>query len=384
MLTERVITTADVIKDALDVYYVRLTGINFNVPKDATKVLTINASFHANIETDRTLVVRVYGDNGIRGVDTLGLSTWATVGTTRTHTVKYLTVGSSTLTATLNVDTPRATTVKVDATRGALDVPMLTFNLRSTVGASKVTRVVVTTLGTLTAGALDIVKLYDGATLLGSSSLSTQASGGTATFTGLSIAVAKDTTKTLTVRADFSTTAVGTAQLRLAPAAVTYEQPDLSTATTPTGNIDGEIMRLRVGAIATFAISTPLSIFYTLTTSPAPTSESTATGIITFRATADGGTFTKPVLANIAVVAVRADTGAELTVTSSAIDVSPDRDIPDGSTATVTVTATRQRGITSPGLVHFRINSITWTVGANVVTQTWGLEDFRTLRVNMF
>jgi len=380
LLVQKAITSSDVLKDSLNNYYVRLGGINFNVPKDQTKVLTITADFYENLEADRNLTVQVYGNQGIRGVDTLGINSWGGLSTSRTHVVKYGTIGTSTLTITRNINTPKSTTVRVDDTDGATDVPMLAFDLKSTTGTSKVTQVVLTVSGeTGAADKINAVKLYDGYNLLGSASVSSN----TATFSDLEIYVPKDTTKTLTAKVDFAAgvTSERKVLLRLLSNAVTYEKPNLSTATGPTSNIDGYYMYVFDEKAAIFTISSLGTASYSYN-SQTP-SASAVTGVITFKVRAEGGTMTKPTTAHFDVRVCTSAGNCTNTADSVAVTVSPDSDIPDGNEATVTVTATETRGASALGLVYFKINSIDWTVGTTSVNdQTWGLDDFKTVYVN--
>ena len=386
LLTEKALSSADFIKDGTN-YYVRLTGIGFKVPKGETKVLTLKASFTEGLETDRTVVVTVHSTSAIRGVDTMGLSSWeGDTSITRTHIIKYETMDSSTLTLSANVDTPDSTSVKVDSTTGADDVPALIFNLRSTVGDSKVTEIKVTASGDANPlNKINAINLYDDdddSTLLGSIA----PSDNVATFSDLEINIPKNTTKALTATADLAGGVTDGNSFRLSIAAttdITYERPDLSSTTVSGSAVNGEYMYVFEDEVAIFTISTPTTISNTYAYDSTTASLSTATGIITFKAAADGGTLTKPTSAKITVKVIDADDN-ELNVTSQSVSVSPNKNVVDGATATVTVTATKQRGATSLGIVYFKITEIKWTmVGGDEVTQTWGLDDFKTGTVNM-
>lgn len=348
--------------------------------------MTFKANFVSGLEASRTLVVGVYpsspltvGAIGIRGTDTLGLSSWAGLATQRTFVVAYATVGSATLTATINTDTPDSTSLNVDSTDGLSNVPMLVFNLKSTVGASTVTDVSVTASGE--AGALNkitAIELYDGNTLLGS----VTPVSNVAAFTDLSIAIAKDATKVLTAKADFTTSITDGKKARLSIADpttdITFDKPDLGSANAAGSAINGEYMYVFADKVAEFALSTPLSGAYDYNATT-PTS-STASGVITFTVRANGGLLTE--LTSTDIVVDQCFGGSCSAISEKDVTVVPDKDIQDGAQATVTVSASKTRAA-DVGYTYFKIASITWTIDSGTpVAQTWGLTDYRTPSVN--
>lgn len=370
LLMEKAITSADFNKVGSD-YYVRLTGVGFNVPKDTTKALTVKASFYENLENNRILTVNVYGASGIRGLDTLGLNSWAALATTRVHTIQYTTIGGSTLTGTRSVNTPLISTVKADSTDGVEDVEMLIFNVKSTVGASTITDLTVLAEGTAVDNdKMTAVNLYDGSTLLGSVPLN---ASDKAVFENLEIVVGKDVTKTLTLKASF--TALGaarTASLKVEAGEISYEKPDLSIGTAPAADIEGYVMRLYEDEVAIFKISTPLTVSYTYnSTTP---SASVASGTITFKAMADGETMTALTASDITVVATD---GTTTWAPSKILTQTPATDIPDGNEAVVTLNVSTEKGVRT-GFVYFQITAIGWEVGGNTVAQNWGFTTFKT------
>jgi hypothetical protein len=390
------VDTNSVYKSGTD-YYVILSGFNFMVPANTTKALTINADFAPALESNRTLTISLFDTAAVGATDGTGATRSSGVATTRVFTVTYLTVGSSTLTVTDNSTTPDSTSVNVNHSDGTTEVPMLIFNTKSTVGASKITDIKFTAQGDNTAVAkVTAVKLYDGSTLLGSQSLSSAVSGATASFTDLSIAVAKDATKTLTVKADFGADVTGGDYVRLSvlnPSSdVTYEQPDLTTSNpTAVSAVAGNNMYLYDGVAAQLSFVSGVSTYsYNATT---PSLSSTA-GAITLKVKSDGGTTVKPVAADFTVL-VYVNGDPQGAAVSKVITVTPDTTIADGSEATVVINVSQPRGTATvsgsysgTGFVDFRVTNAKWvtsdgTLTSTVTAQTWGLDDMKTNASNV-
>jgi len=372
-------------------YYVILSGFNFVVPANTTKVLTVTADFASALETSRQLTINLFDTTSVRGVDGTGASITAGVTSTRVFTVAYATVGTSTLTVSTDATVLKSTSVKVNHTSGTTDVPMFVFQARSATGPSTITDLKFTATG---AGVTNLtaVKLYDGSTLLGSQALSSQASGATATFSDLSIAVAKDTTKTLTVKADFSADVAGAGEAVLLkifkPSTdVTYQLPNL-TSTNPasTTPVTGNAMHLYDGVVTTFSLVSATSAYVPNSTTP---SLGYTTGTITLRAHSDGGITTEPAVGSFTVTYGKNGTDTTLAVASKTITVTPDSTIGDGNDATVVLNLQEPVGTSGTGFIDFRIGNISWSVTNGVqteteATQTWGLDDFKTPTAGAF
>ena len=385
------VTTDSVIKTGSD-YYMILSGLNFGIPAGQTKALTISADFNAGLETNRVLTVNLYGDDAVRGTDSLGINSTAPGSgftSTRVYTIKYASVGASTLTVTANTGTPISTSVNVDTTNGATDVPMWVFNTKSVTGASKITDLEFTVTGTDadTLDKVDAIKLYDGSTLLGSVSLVGTTASRTATFTDLAISVAKDATKSLLVKADIASdlTSGGASsedfvEVNLAPANVTYEEPDLSSTTASGSTVVGKRMYLfdNQAVVVTFVSGAST---YTV---PTVSTDGYTTGVITIKVKADGGLMTKPVAGDFTVDSYT-DGISNGAVSSKNVTVTPNTDVPDGSEATVVINVSETLANTGSGFVNFKLGNDTstgmyWELdsGATSATQFWGLEDFKT------
>jgi len=389
------VNTNTVNKDSSNVYYIILSGFNFVIPANTTKTLTINADFAPALETSRVLTFGLYATNNssLGATDGSGVNRTATIGSTRQYTITYATVGTSTLTVTADTATPISTSINVNATSGtSQDVPMLLVDAKSATGASIITNLKFTVTGDNTGVAkMNDISLWDGSTLLGSQSLSSAVSGATATFTNLSIPVAQDATKQLTVKAGFASgvtnSTLGVTVAIANPSLdVTYTTPNLSSllATTSTA-VTSNAMYLLNGKSADLTFMSATSTYSYNTTTP---SLSYTTGVITFKAHANGGTMLALTNATASQKVFVNYNGNSLATGNVSVDFAPvggtdGSAISDGGDAIVTVTMTVPRSLSGTGFINFSIPEIDWTVGAVAVNQTWGLSSYKTPYANV-
>ena len=189
-------------------YYITLTGINAVVAKNASKTLVIALDVNGSVDTTyrspRTYTIGLYGSDPIRGTDGAGLDEYASTNSVnRSVSVSSSLSDSSTLKTSLDSSSPVAATVIAadGANQNEADkVTTLVFNVKATKSDITITDLTATTTGTaVTAGEIATAYLYDGATELDNSSVS---ASGVSTFNNLTIDVAKDSTKTLTIKVD--------------------------------------------------------------------------------------------------------------------------------------------------------------------------------------
>jgi len=397
------ISSSDIIKDSSNDYFVRLTDVSFKVEEGTTKTLTVKIDANTTFDTNRWFSVWAIGPEGstnaIRGTDGLGLNTYAGIGTPRTFTIKK--AGTAILTGTANNDTPLSNNVEYHSTDGVENVTLLVFDLKSTVGDSQLTQVKVNTYtyeydgqstGTYIKTAdIEGFELYDedGSKISSATIVAGTASvQGTATFENLEIDIAKDATKTFTVKGDFGalTTAANNKVKITVPTTSAYnlyETTDgASSNVTVSSAISSKVQYLYNEGVYITKDSSSIKI----TPSIASGEKNYATGTIKFTVEAFGGTLTKfttaktiSVADGIRILAYKADGTAYGTGFSGVVTVSPDEDVTAGDTATVTATATVE-GDTSEsiGLVRFEIKEVYWTVGSTTGEQTWGLTDLVT------
>lgn len=229
--------------------------------------------------------------NGIRGVDSTGIDQYTTTVITNTMGADIAATSAGKLTISLNANSPKTGFVVGNKTATTPDVKIADFDFKATdqdvtIKALKVR---------ITESKADIlesaVKLYDGATLL--ASVAGPGNGADASFTNLSILVAKDTTKTLTVKVDLKpidgTTIEEESTIK---ATITATDTNISavdsndtllTNTEITGTTDGKLITVYTKApILTFVSS---SITKTVQAGQADQADAT----IVFDVTATGG-----------------------------------------------------------------------------------------------
>ena len=248
-------------------------------------------------------------------------------------------------------------------------VVLSTFNLRSDTGDSKLTAVNTTIAGTGTLPTT--VSLYNGTVLLKSKSVP---SNGTASFDGLSLVVPKGTTATLTIKADFPSNTANGSSANLVVMSANYQSANginLVTTAAPVVSANQYVYN----AVAQFSLaSTPTVV--AMTDSNGRTTNVTASFSLSVQAI--GGNVRMPLPADFGVK-LAAPGGQKYSPTNVGVTVVPNVDIADGSTGSVTVTArwgSSTLAVAGPYIAA--IDSIQWTIGSATVTQTYGLEDFKT------
>lgn len=407
VLTSKSISASDIYQDANQAYWTRLTGLNFNVPKDTTKTLTVTFDTVSAVDNNRTVTINVYGANGLRGVDTLGLNTYAALGTTRAQIFRA--GGASVLTVSLNTNTPLENNAVVDGTNGLNDQVMLIFDAKSTIDNSTITRLAFRQSYSAS-GTASTIKVYDGSTLVGSGAASgTGAADGTTVLSNLAISVPKDTTKTLTVKMDFpagyglgevASVSMNTTE------SVAYNRADGTTASATIAAVvqgagvhlyrrapivtlvSANIARSTIAGLAGNVASTQLdaSIVVKLKavggTLIAPTSTADAGS---FRAAAMASdSFTESIYVSFATSGgATTATTTEATASSTyAITLSPVKaTYADGEEVTVTIQGSSKSATTYLSSRYFNLvlSRLSWRMtGQAVVNQTWGLASYIT------
>jgi len=187
-------------------YRLMFSGLSIVVAKDTTKTLTFKVSVPSvqDSATDSTIT---FTANCVRGTDSAGLTQQApTADLAATRTIDFTakTAGELEITAnTANVE--KASIISTSETTSDVVLGQFDIKAKSNSATIKTLKVTVTATDKI-GGALDeslvmpTIKLYDGTVLLSSQSV---AAGGAITFDELNIAIAKDTTKTLTLKGDF-------------------------------------------------------------------------------------------------------------------------------------------------------------------------------------
>ncbi len=195
---ENAIKGVDLNKDTMEKsgteYSVRLSGLGVKVEKGGEKVITVKVSAVPVYPAGTLPSITVKIDqNGIRGVDTAGIHQYAPkdpAGISKPFNLATAETGS--VEASLNANSPKEG-VQIVSEDEDTEITLGIFDIK----AKKQNVTLDTVAVKLNDDASSIaIRLYDGTTLLGEKTATTA----TTTFGDLEINIAKDTTKTLTVK----------------------------------------------------------------------------------------------------------------------------------------------------------------------------------------
>jgi hypothetical protein len=188
-------------------YRVRFTNLDLTVDKNSSKVITVKVNavpvYPAGCGSFTLSVPAL----GIRGVDGAGLQQYAPAGDLLGKTFTTGSAVTGVLKSSVATDTPKEGVVVISSTASESEVELAKFGVKA-----ENTDITLKALyldidedgaNTVDTRRLLAVKLYDGTTLLGSTGMD---GNGIGSFTDLKVSVAKDTTKTLTVKGTFATT----------------------------------------------------------------------------------------------------------------------------------------------------------------------------------
>lgn len=249
-------------------YYVTISGFNFVVPKNTKKQLVLKADVMPSIDSgDRTTLSSIsisVPANGVRGVDGAGIDQYGPSSALTGRSVSFSAelAETATLKISLNNSSPKAQDIVASEGSGdnELDkLSLLVFDLKAEkddVTLQDLT-VDITYSGSGTATATTLY-LFDGSTELDSASVAaSSATAATAAFTDLDYVIPKDTTKTLTVKADIDT-ANGTVRTILASitaGAKVVPENSKGDTVTETGSATGYAMSIRNAGVEIALVS---------------------------------------------------------------------------------------------------------------------------------
>ncbi len=179
-------------------------ALDYTVPKDASKVLTLKLTAPSIVSDPATSIVATVNANAVRATDAAGLTQYepSSALATRTFSVDENSAGE--LTVTLDSASADEGTSIVDDVNTTEDIVLATANLKATNNEVTVHELVFD-MATTTASVddvVDAVKLYKGSTLIATAILGTCTTACTATFDDLDEVVAKNATVKYTVKAD--------------------------------------------------------------------------------------------------------------------------------------------------------------------------------------
>jgi peptidoglycan hydrolase-like protein with peptidoglycan-binding domain len=364
------VTSTTFTKDQSQVYYYRISGLNFMVPKDSTRVLTFSFSTNS-IDVSRTVTIDGYNSTSVRVVSGNGVSSfYALNNNPRSHT--FVKPGTSTLTLSGASSPIRSMNYRVNGSDVLENVTLGTFNLKSTSGDSKLFTVYATS--TVSGTAPTTLYLYQGSTLLKSKTYASTVAFDNLDTTNGATVPGNDTNVTYTVKADFPSTTTSGSYVSVVVGSVVYEKPNGTTAmalATSTSNVAQYVY----SAAPVFALAGTPTI--SIDGQNQSGSSTAITARFPLNITALGGTMTK--LSNTSVVVKFARSDYLATTTASVtVLTTPDNNIADGTTVPVTVNANALAANMAAGTYSAYVESVNWTVGGVTVNQTYGWDDYKT------
>lgn len=278
-------------------YEITFGGFSYVVPKDSSKVLTVKADVYSSVKVadQGSRTIRLAGtDKGVRAVDGAGIDQYAG-GTTVTQSVTISTTLADSATMNLSTNSSNYKTTEVIASAGSnedeLDkLAVLAFDLKANKADLDVTDLKVRFTSSGSTATTTTAYLYDGSTLIATESVN----AGAASFTDTNrlFTVAKDATKTLTVKVDVrgATASATTISARVVAGEVLAENASSESKTT-SGSATGENMVIRnVGPVFSL-VSKGISVSGT-NNSGSTLSTSTITATFSLQVQALGGDIT--------------------------------------------------------------------------------------------
>ncbi len=283
-----------VVKDGTN-YYLTLGGLSYVVAKDASKVLTVKADVYSSIKTadQGSKTIRLAAD-GVRGTDGAGIDQYAG-STSVTQSITISTTLADSATMNLSTNSSNYKTTEVVASNGSTEdeldkVAFLAFDLKANKADLDVTDLTVRFTTSGSTATATTAYLFDGSTLLATESVN----GGVAAFTDSNklFTVAKDATKTLTVKADIRSAGASATTISATVAAVDVLSENASSESkTTSGSATGENMVIRkVGPVFSL-VSKGISVSGT-NNSGSTLSTSTITATFSLQVQAVGGDIT--------------------------------------------------------------------------------------------
>jgi peptidoglycan hydrolase-like protein with peptidoglycan-binding domain len=201
------LNSSTVVKDGSN-YYITVTGMNLVVPRNSSRTVMVAFDVKPTIDStdidDDSYPVAIAA-SGFRGIDGAGIDQYAgSTSITRTPNISSDLADNATLNLSLNTSSPKKSDVvaTLGSSENELDkLPLLVFDVKAEKDAVKITDI---RIGVVKSGSGSAVAstayLFDGSTELDNASVV----GGMATFNDFDYTIARDTTKTFTVKVDIA------------------------------------------------------------------------------------------------------------------------------------------------------------------------------------
>jgi len=178
-------------------YTLRFDNISFNIPKSGSADVVLKATVLSNPENINATTF-TFKANAFRGLDGMGIDQYS--GTQiASAALAPAAASTGTLAISLNANTPKTSYILGSKTATSADKEIAKFDVKAENRDVTIKTLKVTMTDSDANKLVSAVKLYDGSTLLASVA---GPGAGAATFTNLAVLIAKDTTKTLTVKVD--------------------------------------------------------------------------------------------------------------------------------------------------------------------------------------
>ena len=319
------LSNSTVVEDGTD-YFITVAGLNYVVPKDATRNLTV--AFDARATWDSTYD----GDSwtatvpieGVRGVDGAAVNQY---GPASAFNNNFTSESDILDTATLNISTNSATPQDMEkvCTQGADEdecdgLELLRFDVRAEKDNVLLTDLIVNVSKTGTGSASSTVAyLVEGSTVLASETMTNFTGQNSVTFDDIDYSISKDSTKTLSVKIDVDdATILPSTWTASTTASLATAENTAGTSITESGSGTGESVTVRkVGPEFTLVSK---SITYTPSGGFAgATSSAKADFVIRMKAVGGNIVFGDSASTTYPLVVLGIPTGAASTATSSVI-----------------------------------------------------------------
>lgn len=292
VLAQADLNSNTVVKDS-GTYYLTLGGFSYNVPKDSTKNLWIKMDVYSSIKVaDQTARTITLAADGVRGIDGAGIDQYGPVTAfSQAVTISGSLLDSATLDASVNSANFKSSDVVASngANNDELDkLSLLAFDLRANKADVELTDLEITLSNSSPTNATTTtIYLYDGSTLIQSESVG---ASNVVSFNDIdNVIIAKDSTKTLTVKADIREADSTATTISAAVSSITAEN-NQGTTVTDSGAPSGENMIVRsIGPVFSL-VGTP-TMTRTSVSSNDTSGRATSTGSANFtvNVTAMGG-----------------------------------------------------------------------------------------------
>jgi hypothetical protein len=306
---------------------------------DGSLVLTVKVDAPSGYASWLTLGNKTItvGASGIRAVDGAGIIQYApSTAFSRTFSINTTLAASAALTVSRHADSPIPFNVGSGSLGTVEAAEVLRFNIKAQYDDIKITDInnLAVAMGGSGGATSGVVYLYDGDTVVNSAAVT----GGDADFTDMEIMVAEDTTKTLVVKADYSsvTTTLTTSTI---------------TVTGNTTNIVAEnSMGMTVSTVSGSAASYPVYLY-----SVAPVMALAGTPSLTYTA------------AELGIASSTLDAEIKFTMTAEGGDVTV-TSTPGAVTAGYTTTT--YTGVTTTGVtVSYEVTGATLSSGVYTIAK---------------